>query len=157
VSTFLEVFILIGVALGGSALVLSASTGYIAGLRGPSISIAAASIRQGSESAVEAVELSNTGTSAARSFVIATSQVSDAATFCYSLLGSANETMETTCPSMQQGPASVDITYSLQSGSTVEVELLVLGDQFAIGSTHLVTVTASSGAQQSYDAEVVPA
>jgi len=71
VSTYLETFILIGVVIGGSALVYATTTKFSAPVQNSSsITLSDVSIRQGSGVALEKMVISNTGTIPFTSFTI---------------------------------------------------------------------------------------
>ncbi|MCL5672575.1 MAG: hypothetical protein JRN13_03115 [Nitrososphaerota archaeon] len=158
VAGFLEVFILIAVAMGGAALVMEAALGYFAAMGGGSVSVAGASIRQGPYSAVETVLVTDTSGTALGSFVVSTSGAPSSAGYCYSVYDPSDQgLLASACPAAGSDPASVRVATPLGSGAAVLVEVVVSGDPFAIGSSHLVTVTAADGAQQAVEVEVVPA
>ncbi|MDG6986054.1 MAG: hypothetical protein JRM73_04830 [Nitrososphaerota archaeon] len=157
-SVYLEVFILIGVAIGGSAVVYGAASRYVGALSGPSVTVAAASIRQGSYSAVESVTVDGSADGQAGTLVISTSGAPTAASYCYSVMDPYTGAVSTsTCPSMSSDPATVSIPVPAQGWTGVLVQLIVTGGGFALGSGHLVTVTASEGAQATAEVQVVPA
>ncbi|MDG7010038.1 MAG: hypothetical protein JRM71_04505 [Nitrososphaerota archaeon] len=158
VSTYLEVFLLIGVAVGGSAIVMSAASRFLGPLGGAGVAVEEAAIRQGADAAFETLVVVNTGGSAFSSFVVSTAQSPGGATFCYALSDpSGGAPITSTCPAMQAGPGSFQVDYPLKPGAGVEVELLMAGGAFSVGSEHLVTVTASTGSQESVGALVVAA
>src|SRR5271157_2045385 len=72
VSTYLEVFVLIGIAIGGSALVYATTTKYQSVAQGAGVTVSQASIRQGLNQAVERLVVANTGTVTFSSFTIST-------------------------------------------------------------------------------------
>lgn len=157
-STYLEVFLLIGVAVGGSAIVMSAASRFLGPMGGAGVAVEEAAIRQGADAAFETLVVVNTGGSAFSSFVVSTAQSPGGATFCYALSDpSGGAPIASTCPAMQAGPGSFQVDYPLKPGAGVEVELLMAGGAFSVGSEHLVTVTASTGSQESVGALVVAA
>ena len=158
VSTYLEVFLLVGVAIGGSAIVMGSVYRYLWPIGGPTVAVEGATIRQGTDAAVESMLVVNTGDSPISSFVVTTAQPPQGATFCYTLLDPASGSpLSTTCPSMQAGPGSLQVSDTLVPGAGVEVELVLVGGAFSVGSMQLLTVTAWTGTQDSVGAEVVPA
>ncbi|MDG6920073.1 MAG: hypothetical protein JRN59_00915 [Nitrososphaerota archaeon] len=158
VAAYLEVFILIGVAMGGAALVMEAALGYYASLDGPSVSIAGASIRQGAGSAVETLLVTDTSGTGLGAFVVSTSGAPSSMTYCYSVYDPADQALlASACPAPGSDPASVDVGYPLGAGATALVELVVAGDVFTIGSSHLVAVTTAAGSGEGVEVRVVPA
>jgi len=157
-ATYLEVFLLIGLAIGGSGLVLGAMVNATASAQGPAISVTGATIRQGTFLAIESLTIYNTGSVPLQSFVLSTGGVPATASFCYTLFDPmAHSILSTTCPSMGTNPASVVLATTVSPGKGVLAELTVMGQQFSLGAISKVTVTSSGGAQQSLDVGVVPA
>jgi hypothetical protein len=157
ISTFLETFILIGIAAGGSGVAMGAALRYFGSLGGGSISIVGASIRQGAFSAVESVTLVYSGETPAASFTLSTSQAPSSASFCLSLFDPANETVLTdSCPSWQTDPGTVEVTTPLVPGDEVTIQLVITGGVFAVGSSHTVAITAEDGSQQIEQVMVTP-
>lgn len=158
VAGYLEVFILIGVVMGGAALVMGAALGYFASMGGPSVSIAGASIRQGAHSAVETLLVTDTSDVALGSFVVSTSGAPGSMSYCYSVYDQGDRTVvASACPAPGSDPGSVDVASALGPGSTVLVEVVISGDAFTVGSSHLVAVTSAAGAGGSVEVRVVPA
>ncbi len=158
VSSYLEAFVLIGVAVGGSGIVLQAASTYSAAVQGPSISVTGATIRQGAYLALESLTVYNTGQIPLNSFEVSTQKVLSSASYCYSLLDPiAQNVISSTCPSMSLNPSLVTFSSSVAPGGALLVELTVMGSAFALGTSCLVTVTTSAGAQQSMNVQVVPA
>jgi hypothetical protein len=158
VSTYLEVFILIGLAIGGSGIVFEAGLNDTASARGPAVSMSDATIRQGEHVSIESAAIYNTGGAPFSSFVMTTGGVSAAASYCYTLYDPQDgTTLLTTCPGLAADPASVEVVTDLSPGRGVVVELTITGAPFSLGAVTVVTITTSSGAQQSMDVEVLPA
>ncbi len=158
VAGYLEVFILIAVAMGGAALVMGAALGYFAAMGGGSVSVVGASIRQGPYSAVETLLVTDDSGTALGSFAVTTSGAPSAASYCYSVYDTSDRAvLASSCPAPGSDPGSVRVATALVPGATVLVEVVVSGDAFAVGSSHLVTVTAAEGAQQAVEVRVVPA
>ncbi|MDG7010990.1 MAG: hypothetical protein JRN57_02600 [Nitrososphaerota archaeon] len=156
VSGYLEVFILIGVAVGGSGLVFGAAARYVGSGAGPSVSIVSATIRQGPYSAVESVTVSDTGTEPLGSLVITTSPAPPSAPYCYSVETPESGALISEACISQGDPGSVLVLAGARSGGSVLLELVITGAAFAVGSDHQVSVTAAGGAQASTDVQVVP-
>ncbi|MDE1853620.1 MAG: hypothetical protein KGI38_07725 [Thaumarchaeota archaeon] len=158
VSNFLEVFILIGVAVGGSGLVLGAVSGYFGSFYGTSLSLTGATIRQGSFTAVESITVFDSGQVPMQSFVVSTEPAPSSGSYCYSLLDPATRGLvASTCPTMRAGPGSVSVSSPLAPGKGIVVELIVMGGGFTVGSSYAITVTASTGSQEVVSVQAVPA
>ncbi len=154
-SSYVEVFILIAVAAGGSGAAYGVVSAYPAMLRGPSVSILSASIAQGSYLALERVTVYNSGQVPVSSFTVATAQSPASASFCYSLIDPRTVTpISSTCPALSSNPGVLQVAYSLASGKAVLVELYVTGTPFRVGSSSSVTVTTSAGGQATYGVTV---
>ena len=158
VSAYLETFILIGVALAGSGVVLAAGLRTLDSASGGSVSVSGGSIRQGEYFAVESLLVENTGSVPFGSFEVTTTGVSGSASYCYSIYDPAGGSpISGSCPRMGAGPAAVSVEATVPPGRGVLVEIRVAGPAFALGSVCTVTVTTSAGAQQSEGVEAVPA
>jgi hypothetical protein len=152
------VFILVGIAVGGSGVVFGAATALLGGAPGPSVSIVSASIRQGPYSAVESVTVADAGTAPLGPFVISTSQAPGAGVYCYSVEDpSSRALLSSTCPATSADPGEVAVPASVPAGGSLLVELVITGGSFALGSDHQVSVTTSSGAGAAADVQVDPA
>jgi hypothetical protein len=157
VSNFLEVFILIGVALGGSAIVLGVGLSYTS-LANASFSITGLSIRQGSYSTIETLSILDSGETQLGPFTVTTQDAPITSTYCYSTLNpSSRATISSTCPTMTEDPGSLKIAATISPGQGIVLELVILGEGFVLGTSHMVTVTASAGVQQGAEVQVVPA
>lgn len=156
-STYLELFLLIGVATGGSALVYTTAGTYAAGAQGPVVSVSAATIRQGSGIAVERLAVSNTGVGPFLTVTISTPLLPSSAMYCYSVSRSTGP-VSSTCPVLSTNPSSVTVAANLPPGDTVTIQLTILGGSvFAVGSTYTVVVTTSNAAQASLQVVALPA
>lgn len=157
VSTYLELFLLIGVATGGSALVYATAGSYAAAPQGPAISVSAATIRQGSEVAVERITVANTGSVSFSSLTVSTPSLPTSTTYCYSVSTSAAPPTST-CPTMSANPSPITIAAIVTPGGTATVQLtMVGGNVFTEGSAYAVVVTASNSAQVSLRVVALPA
>lgn len=122
------------------------------------MSIVSAVIRQGPYSAVETVTVAEAGTGTLGAFELTTSQAPASASYCYSVQDpQGGAPVATTCPAQEADPGTVEVAAGSVRGGSVEVELIVTGGGFALGSVHLVSVTASDGSQASAQVQVVPA
>ena len=158
VATYLEVFILITVVVGGAALVMGAAMGYFASMGGSSVSIAGASIRQGTYSAVEILAVTDASEVPLGSFVVSTSGAPSSMAYCYSIYDPTDQAvLASACPAPGSDPGAVSVAYDLGAGTTVLVEVVISGDAYAMGSSHLVSVTSAAGAEQAVEVRVVPA
>ena len=157
-STYVEVFVLIGIAAGGSALVLRAALPFASSFGESSVAVQDEGIRQGAYLATERLTVTNIGQAPISSFVISTSQVSSSASYCYSVYDpSTGERSAGTCPATATNPSSVTIADPVQPGGATGVVITIIGSAFDIGSTCTIAVTASSGAQEVVDVLVAPA
>lgn len=157
-SAYLEVFILIGVAAGGSAMVLGAVSAYASPLRGPAVAIEDPSIRQGAYAAVEKLTVFNAGSVDVETFTLTTSGVGSASGYCYTLFDPANSSLlSSTCPQGSADPSSVAIPHALRPGQGVGVEITIGGVAFSPGSGVVLTVVTSAGGAQTVGVQVAPA
>jgi hypothetical protein len=157
-STYIEVFVLIGIAAGGSAAVLSAVLPYSSALQGPSVNIEDTSLRQGAYIAIESLTVYNSGQTAMSSFVLSTSQAPVLAPYCYTTYNTATGAeLTSTCPATAGNPGSVSVGYPVPPGGSVGVVVTIMGQAFTVGEGCAVTVTTSAGAQQTAEVQVAPA
>ncbi len=158
ISGYLEVFLLIGVALGGSAIVAQAAFTYSASTGGPSLTLSGATISQGAAAAVEELTVYNSGTTRLGPLSVDTAGVPSTAKFCLTVSDPENQTvLYSGCPSLTGDPAAVAVPLTLAPGTSAAIELALPGVQFEPGSVCSVTVTATGGAEQTVDVDVVPA
>jgi hypothetical protein len=156
VSVYIEVFILIAVAMVGSGIVYSAVTQYEQASTGPAISVSDATIRQGTGQAVERILLANTGTVTLNSLTLTNLGVSAGATYCLSLLNpSSGAVVSATCPA-GSNPSVITVPGSLGPGQAVLVSVTVYGSVFTVGATYTL-IASSGGAQASLQLMSVPA
>ncbi len=157
-AVFLEVFILIGVALLGSALVYAAVSKYASATEGAGVSVSDLTVSQGSGVAFERLVVSNTGTAPAPEMLVETSGLAQGVGLCYSVsTAGALELLASTCPSFAAMPATVTVPVPLSPGQSVVVEFTIEGEAFRVGSQCQVVVSTANGAQASLIAEVLPA
>jgi hypothetical protein len=161
VSTYLEVFILIGIVTAVTVLVFSAVTQYEPVSQGPSIAVSDASIRQGLDQAVESMVLANTGTVSFSSFTISTAGttggISDAQ-FYVTLTNVANgSSMAPSLASGATGDSSITENATVSPGQSVLATITIVNaSEFTIGESYGVIVS-SSGAQSSLQSVALPA
>jgi len=156
VSTYVETFVLIGVAVGGAGLVFEAASALTSSAQGPSIVVEAASIRQGAYLAVERLVVYNTGNSAVTGFTVSNLGVSTSSLYCFTLTAPPGAAVdETDCPPTNPGPGIVQISRTVSSGSSLLVELTFTGQAFVRGTTADIIVTTSDGAQSSESLQVI--
>ncbi len=158
VSGYLEVFILIGLALGGSGIVLGAAVRYSSSLQGASVAVSDAGISQGVHFAFERLTVSNTGQTPITSLTVSTPMAPPSASYCYTLTDpSTLRASSTTCPRMATNPGTVAIPCVIPSGGALRVTLQIAGSVFAIGSSTQVIVVTSAGSSATAEAQVLPA
>ncbi len=157
-SGYVEAFILIGIAAGGSAAVLGALFPYASALQGSAIAVEDAGVRQGAYLALVRLTVVNSGQTPIASFVVSTGQVSASGPYCYSVYRpTTGELLATTCPPAPGNPGAATVSYGIPPGGAVGVVITVMGAAFSVGATTALTVTASSGAQQTVGVQVAPA
>ena len=158
VSAYLEAFVLIGIAAGGSAVALGAVLPYASAIQGTGVAVEDADIVQGSYLAIERLTVVDAGKAPLSSFTISTSPASPSAGYCYSLYNPATEgRVGGTCPETATNPGSLAIAYPLSSGGEVGVVITITGAAFTVGADCTLTVTTSAGAQQSVGLRVAAA
>jgi hypothetical protein len=156
ISVYIEVFILIAIAMVGSGIVYSAVTRYENAAIGPAISVSDATIRQGASQAVERIVLTNTGTVAFSSLTLTNLGAPTGATYCLSLLNPSSGTMlSSSCPA-GSNPSVISVITALGPGQAVLVTVTVYGSVFAVGSTYTL-IARSGGSQASLQVMAVPA
>ncbi|MBI3841061.1 MAG: hypothetical protein HY297_03785 [Thaumarchaeota archaeon] len=158
VSTYLQTFVLISVALTGSFAVYRAVASYPSLASGPGVAVTNAMARQGSNFAIERLTVSNVGSIAFTSFTILNVGLSSGLTYCYSLWNPATQSsLGASCPSMASNPGTVQFSLAVPSGSSVVVQLTIAGgNAFALGKSYLVVVSCSPAAQASLKVVAVP-
>jgi hypothetical protein len=159
VSTYLQTFLLISVALGASFTIYRTVQTYSGQISAPSVSISYPSIKQGAGVALESITISNLGTGPTGDITVMNPEAPASALYCYALWDPTSQsTVSTTCPNLKQDPTSVQLAWSLSPGASGVFELTVKGSgAFAIGQSYPVTVAASSAAQDTVDIVAVPA
>ena len=158
VSSYVETFVLIGVVVGGSGLVLAAAVAFTSSAQGPSISVGAASIRQGAYLAVERLAVYDTGRTPVSGFTVSTLGVSGSSLYCFTLtVPPGTAVVATDCPPTNPGPGSVQISRTVPSGGALLVEITLAGQAFVEGSTAEIIVTTQDGAQISVGLQVIGA
>lgn len=162
VSTYIEVFILIGIVVAGTAIVFSAVTKYEPVSQGASIGLSDASIRQGSNQAVERMVIANTGTVAFSSFTISTVGTAAGipnAQFYVTLTNVATSSSITPSPaSGTTGDSSITESATISPGQSVLVAVTIVGaSEFTIGQSYSVTVSTSPAAQATVSVAAVQA
>ena len=148
VSTYIEVFILMAIVLGGSALVFVAAMGLgYSSQSGASVEISAAEVRQGGGVAIETVTIANTGTVAISSMTLTTAGIPSSTTFNLSLLNSATgSTLPSSCGAGTNS-AVVSMCFPLPAGQSVVATLTVEAQPFTVGDRYTVSVMASPPAE----------
>ncbi|HUI86630.1 MAG TPA: hypothetical protein VLY21_05715 [Nitrososphaerales archaeon] len=148
VSTYIEVFILMAVVLGGSTLVYAAAMGLAySSQSGASVQVTGAAIEQGEAVAVETVTIANTGTVSVSSMTLTTAGAATSGSFYLSLLNpSTGSTISSGCGA-GTNPASVPMCFPLPAGQSVIATLTVEAQLFAVGARYTVIVSASPPAE----------
>ena len=148
VSTYIEVFILMAVVLGGSGLVYAAAMGLAySSQSGASVQVTGATIRQGEAVAVETVTIANTGAVPVSSMTLETAGTSSSASFFLSLLNpSTGSTISSGCGAGANS-ASVPMCFALPPGQSVIATLTIETQLFAVGARYTVIVSASPPAE----------
>ncbi|QQG49007.1 MAG: hypothetical protein HY247_01440 [archaeon] len=149
VSTYLQTFILLSVALGGSFAAFRAVAYYPTVISGPSLSISNAEIEQGAGVAIERVTVSNTGPGPLTSVYVLNPGASPALGFCYYAWNPATQaSIATNCPAGGSNPSLVQLPFGIGSGGSAVIELtLFSGSAFAAGKTYTVIVGGTPASQ----------
>ncbi|MBI3858813.1 MAG: hypothetical protein HY296_01020 [Thaumarchaeota archaeon] len=142
VSTYIEVFVLIGIATGGSALAYSAVGRLGASSSGPSFGVTDQTIRQGTNAATERMTVTNTGQTGITSFKV---YPGVASAYCVSVSSvSSGAVLSTTCPATSN-VFPVALSVNLDPGASVVFVLFFPGAAvFQVGSAYPVTLAAGS-------------
>ncbi len=158
VSTYLEVFILIGVAVGGSGLVYAATAEFRPAVQGGVVNLSQASIRQGANQAVERMVVSNTGTVSFTSITISTVGIPNAQ-FYVALANLATGTaVAPSLASGNTGDSSITESVTLAPGQSILASIIVVStNEFTVGQSYTIIVGASGAAQASMQVAATPA
>jgi hypothetical protein len=165
VSTYIETFTLIGIALGGTVIIYSAMNWYAASAGGPSVAVSGAVLSQGPYAALEKIPLTDTGTTSFISFTIITAGISPSPSYCVTLTNDAGGALGFSTPPASCGsgtttdPSSVTVTpaSAISPGQFVVLSVVIFSSgEFSVGTGYTITVTTSGGAQQTIAATAVP-
>ncbi len=157
VSTYLQTFILISVAIGGSAIVASGVANLPSAAGGPALVISGIQLRQGTENAVLSFAASNDGSGTVTSLTVLNPGVPRTAAFCYTLWNpSSLAEIAGICPTLLTNPASVTIPCSIPPGGSVQVDFTFAGTPYSVGKQYTVIVEAVPAAQGSEETVAVP-
>lgn len=164
VAAYIEAFTLIGIAVGGSAIVYSSMAGYAGSAGGASVGVSGVSLIQGPYFALEKLTIANTGSSAFGSFTVSTS-ISASPSYCVTLAEDTASVGFSSPPApcgsgTTADPSSIPISLAapLAPGCAVVVSAVIYsGREFAVGGQYVVTVTTSAGAGQMAPAVAAPA
>ncbi len=157
VSTYLEVFVLVGVASGASALVFSMVGKYGASSQGAAVMVTYVSIKQGLNEAVVKLVVENTGSVPFSSFTVSIQGI-PAAQFYVSLVNVGTGLTVSPSPASGTSPASVTESVSVPPGQSLAVTIVIVsGTEFTAGSRYSLIVSTSAAAQQQVFAVAVPA
>ena len=132
VATYLQTFVLIAVALGGSFVAYRAVSVYADSAGGAAIRVWDAGISQGPGTALERLTVSDSGQTDLPSFTVLNPGLGRGFSYCYAVTSSAGSPVVQTCPEMALDPTSILIPTNLTSGSTVVVLVLLQGADVVI-------------------------
>jgi hypothetical protein len=151
VSTYLQTFILVAIALGGSVAVYRTVSGYEASASAPSLAITSGTISQGAGVGIETVAVANTGPEAVGNLTIVNEGLSQGASYCFIAFSASTRTVvSSSCPGSSTDPTEVRTGLLISPGATMIVEVTVMGkDAFVPGSAYTVVAVAQGGAQAS--------
>ncbi len=156
VSVYLEVFLLIALASGGTALVIAALGNYGALAQGPGLSLSDPSLRQGNSVALERFTLMNTGAVPLTSFTVVTRGIPPAQYFV-TLADPSTGTPVTPSTSSGTAPSTFSESVTVPPGGALTVSLSILnGAEFQVGGRYTVLVNSPQGAQAQVEVQVVP-
>jgi hypothetical protein len=156
VAGYLEVFLLIGVVVLGSAAVFAAVRTMASDGGGPAIALSDLSIAQGRWGAVERFVVANVGTGEVPYLLVSTSGVAPGIVFCYSVSDAlTGEPLVSSCPgtSVYSQPARLEAAFG--PGASVVAQLTFYGAAFPPGGRCDLVVNAADGAQASLSGLVV--
>lgn len=157
VSTFLQTFILVAVAVGASSMVYEAANNYASAAQGPSVAVSDVTIRQGSNVAVERMVIANTGTVAFSTFTILNVGIASGQ-FYIILTNPATGAPVTASPASGAAPSSITETATIPPGLSVLASVTIASaNEFALGARYSVVVSTSAAAQQQVLVVAVPA
>jgi hypothetical protein len=161
ISTYLEVFILIGVAVGGSALVYAVTNKYQPVAQGPGIITSQVSIRQGANQAIERLLVGNVGTVTFNSFTVSTTGsaggIADAQFYVTLTNVAAGASITPSPASGTTGDRVITETATIAPGQSVLATItIVSANEFTVGQSYSIVVSLS-GAQVSSQVVVAPA
>jgi hypothetical protein len=157
VSTYVETFILLAVAIAGSSMVYAATSNYTTAAQGPAVAVSDCIIKQGSNVAIERMVLANTGTITFSSFTILTSGI-PSNQFYITLTNAANGAPIAASPPSGTTPASITEAVSIPPGQSVLVSITIVSpNEFTLGTRYSIIVNTSPAAQQQVLVLPVPA
>jgi len=142
VATYLQTFILIAVALGGSLLAYREVSGYASSAGGPTIQVWEASLRQGAGLTIERLVVSNSGNSGSPFVTVLNPDLAAGATYCYTAASMAGTQEAGTCPSMDVNPTSIRVAAGLTPGNSLVVTVFIEGAAVHQGGVYPLLVTA---------------
>lgn len=148
VATYLQTFVLIAVAIGGSSVAYRVVSAYAYSVGGPLITVLNGSLQQDSGVAVERLTVSDSGQTSFPYFLVLNPGLRDGGSFCYSVTSPAGSIVTQTCPLMDSDPTSIMVNSSLTPGSTVVVAIVLKGaGVFTPGDSYPYFVTAPDAAE----------
>ena len=146
IATYLQTFILIAVALGGSLLAYREVSAFASSAGGPTIQLWDASLKQGAGVAIERLTVSNSGTSEFPFVTVLNPDLPRGASYCYTVASITGTDESGTCPSMDVNPTSIRVATNLTSGSTVVVTIIIERGAVSQGRAYPLLVTAPGAA-----------
>jgi hypothetical protein len=164
ISTYIETFTLIGIAVAGTAIVYSTTAGYSASAGGASVALSGVVLSQGQYVAVEKLIIENTGTVPIGSFVISAAIPANPS-YCMTLTSTNSGPVPFSSPpaacgsstSVNPGSIGVSLVQSAPPGVALLMTVNIFsGTEFAVGMQYTVTVTVSGGASQLVASTAVP-
>ncbi len=148
VSTYLETFMLVAVAIAGSSIAYAATSNYTSTAQGPAVAVSDCIIKQGSNVAVERMLISNTGTVAFTSFTILTPAIASNQ-FYITLTDAASGTPTVASQASGTAPMSITETTPILPGQSVLISITIIGsNEFTLGTKYSIIVSTSPAAEQ---------
>jgi len=142
IATYLQTFVLIGVALGGSIIAFREVSAYANSSGGPAIQVWSASITQGAGVVIERLTVSDTGSTEFPYVIVLNPDLAAGASYCYTLASTSGMAEGGTCPSMSTDPTSIRVGANLTSGGTLVVSIILEGSTVSQGTDYPLLVSA---------------
>jgi len=146
IATYLQTFILVAVALGGSLLAYREVSAFASSAGGPAIQVLDSSLRQGAGVTIERLTVSDSGTTGFPFFTVLNPSLVPGESYCYTVASIAGSLEGGTCPSMDGNPTTIRVGANLTSGSTAVVTVIIEGGTVLQGRAYSVVVIAPGAA-----------